>query len=636
MPFAPAPPTARSQRAANTIRKAWLCSFRKATTHRLINQLFSKGPTSTRVQSITFEQLVEFLRTKTSIQLTKSVLERVHRLCNIRHHYALTPGQPQERVNIRVFLASFMIAYRPDNVFESRGPLENTLLQSSREVVSRFENILRSIDSSPTKAFNSISPDATRDFADVLRKYMNDFTAWKVPDEAKLVKRIKHALQALYQAKRQLPPNEPNDSKLSVEFHAQIHRLRFKLHQIAGAGALAELDTNIQALSLSDGDGGVLEVSNTGISVRSVPTSRMSNEQLAHELRYNMAFQLDMNGTNVESPQAGRVRASFHRAFWRSLEDDLRSGIYVRVLSVLVEIRDGLISVCYASIAVRVAEAVDVSFIKERVDAGAFSWADSVLLAEGIMVLIGLQNRPSRDAETRERWAPIKAAIDGASDSEAQVVSFVSALEFFLDRVNACRIDAANARLNLIAPVVRDHGIDYERGKFADKLASGSVTLDSTRDWLCAPLAKMNFVMDNIEGSQPPNFTPVYLEALLELAFLPEKLTPQTCPATLVMDVGRIVSAQYDCCYITEAATFLVGAGNVLSICTPALQPTCRLLHAALAEVLVTPMAIENASIREAVGTIIADATLEPGMAAQLNRVVDNCVLTTDPVHKIM
>jgi len=28
------------------------------------------------------------------------------------------------------------------------------------------------------------------------------------------------------------------------------------------------------------------------------------------------------------------------------------------------------------------------------------------------------------------------------------------------------RVDAANARLRIIAPIVRDHGIDYERGKF--------------------------------------------------------------------------------------------------------------------------------------------------------------------------
>ena len=64
--------------------------------------------------------------------------------------------------------------------------------------------------------------------------------------------------------------------------------------------------------------------------------------------------------------------------------------------------------------------------------------------------------------------------------------SLCKVLEFFLDRVNAMRIDAANARLRLIAPVIKDHGIDYERGKFDDKLKDGTLTLQRTTDWIKA------------------------------------------------------------------------------------------------------------------------------------------------------
>ena len=37
------------------------------------------------------------------------------------------------------------------------------------------------------------------------------------------------------------------------------------------------------------------------------------------------------------------------------------------------------------------------------------------------------------------------------------------------------------SRLRLIAPVIKDHGIDYERGKFQDKLRDGTVTLERTQ-----------------------------------------------------------------------------------------------------------------------------------------------------------
>jgi hypothetical protein len=85
-----------------------------------------------------------------------------------------------------------------------------------------------------------------------------------------------------------------------------------------------------------------------------------------------------------------------------------------------------------------------------------------------------------RDDETKERFkvveglleaagAPQSAQASEASAPESRAkkpLAFCKGLEFLLDRVNAMQIDAANARLRLIAPVLQDHGIDYERGKF--------------------------------------------------------------------------------------------------------------------------------------------------------------------------
>lgn len=71
--------------------------------------------------------------------------------------------------------------------------------------------------------------------------------------------------------------------------------------------------------------------------------------------------------------------------------------------------------------------------------------------------------------------------------SEDQPRVFCKALEFLLERVNAIRIDSANAMLRLIAPVIKNHGIDYERGKFADKLKNGTFTLEKTTVILLLP-----------------------------------------------------------------------------------------------------------------------------------------------------
>ena len=75
-----------------------------------------------------FEDLIVFLRKKEIIAITKACLQRVHLSCTFRHHIQY---QTNEKVNVRVFLAGYMIAYCPTHVFESMGVLEHALLNAA-------------------------------------------------------------------------------------------------------------------------------------------------------------------------------------------------------------------------------------------------------------------------------------------------------------------------------------------------------------------------------------------------------------------------------------------------------------------------------------------------------------------------
>jgi hypothetical protein len=124
-----------------------------------------------------------------------------------------------------------------------------------------------------------------------------------------------------------LPPDEPEDSKLKVEFRTQIERLRSKLQQIAGVDALNRFDEQrrirpcqppLASSSLGGGGG-------PGSSAYAALPGRMTNEQLAHELLMDPTFQLDESGgCSTENPVFHRIRESFHQAFWDSLVDDLK------------------------------------------------------------------------------------------------------------------------------------------------------------------------------------------------------------------------------------------------------------------------------------------------------------------------
>jgi hypothetical protein len=442
------------------------------------------------------------LREPKVIAVSKACLQRVHLMCTFRHgspSRALAP----ENVNVRVFLAGFMIAYRPTHVFESMGALEHALLEATTPLLTTFDRICRILNEK--HFFSEVPPDLTKDFSILLFEYLKRFKAWKVPDEAKLTCRIKHALIALYQAEDHLPADEPADSKLKLEFRTQIERLRSKLQQIAGAEALQKFDedrlSGVLPGSNGGGGGGGNDKGTGGGAYAALP-GRMTNEQLAHELLLDPAFQLDESGgCSVDNPVFHRIRESFHavsfpllsrtfphkvilrgpQAFWDSLVDDLRlaTPCYVRVLRVLAEIRDGIKDLAGAREAGALDEAVDLDFIKQQAEAGLYDWTSCTKLVSSIVEIIQRIQAPKRDDETKAKWTEVSAAMQAAT-MEEHPRAFCKALEFLLDRVNAMRIDAANARLRLIAPVIKDHGVDYERGKFQDKLNDGSLTTERT------------------------------------------------------------------------------------------------------------------------------------------------------------
>mmetsp|Transcript_4190 Transcript_4190/g.11969 ORF Transcript_4190/g.11969 Transcript_4190/m.11969 type:complete len:567 (-) Transcript_4190:25-1725(-) len=422
-----------------------------------------------------------------------------------------------------------MIAYRPTNVFENMGPLEQDLYESAGPMLASFEAICHAIQTCPTRCFRDVPSELTKEFPALLFDYLKRFKAWKVPDEEKLTRRIRHALIALYQAENQLPPDEPEDSRLKVEFCTQIERLRGKLVQIAGADALRRFDD--ERLQGRAGDAAAKSrpqaaaAASSGGGSQSVLPGRMSNEQLAHELLLDPGFQLDGVGDN---PVLARIRESFHRAFWDSLVDDLRlaTPCYARVIRVLGEIRDGLCEVVGPEEARHVGELVDLEFIRGQVDQGLYSWESCSRLIASLVKVVQRTQSVRREEETAGKWREAEAAMAAAGSVEERARALCGGLELVLERLNAMRIDAANARLRFISPIIMSHGIEYERRKFDDKVKDGSISVESTRAWIAST------------ASDDCDLARIHINALLSLVTAPSQANE--LPATLGFEFARI------------------------------------------------------------------------------------------------
>jgi hypothetical protein len=130
------------------------------------------------------------------------------------------------------------------------------------------------------------------------------------------------------------------------------------------------------------------------------------------------------------------------------------------------------------------------------------------------------------------------------------------------------RIDAANARLRLIAPVIKDHGIDYERGKLQDKLNDGTLTLQRTEAWIDGSvrqtLLDAEVDPDELMEGKARAFVYVHSAAMLELVTSSHTVVPEVSPETLLFDVHRLAMLQREFQLLVTSSTVLVSLGHFL------------------------------------------------------------------------
>jgi hypothetical protein len=543
------------RQAANMVRRFWKRAKVECATKAVVRRYFEVGPTKQRLQTTSFHEMVPFLRTDEVLQASKNCMKRILHLC------ALTQELPEsfrgQEFNIRVFVASYMIVLQPSHVFESIGAVERELIDSGNAVVSCWEDLCQCLRDGPR------SHDSLATFPTLLETYYEKFRNWKVPDEAKLVLRIRHALSALYAARHHLPPDEPADSRLLLEFNTQIVRLTNKLRQIGGQAQVDEMQARLDAGEFVMGVPPAIQQGYVAPRGTALP-ERMDNEQLAHELLLDPAFEINDAGTGSEvSPVAQRIRDTYCSAFFNSIADDLALSppAYTRVLRVLDECAIGIDDLFGSSVQEKVPP------LRQRVVAEASLSQSWECVCETLCAFAAeCKERcaPRREAQIAAGWAALGQLESTPLPEMPRRAS--DAARFLLDCVNWMRVDAANARLRLIRPVVEVHGVAYAQGKFRERLDAGAVELDSTRAWVRRAVDHCFY--DDLDGlvaltqDNTDHFRRVFQRGLVDLVFAPEALGE--VPATLLHDLRHLVAAQNEARYLVTSIASMVALYNSL------------------------------------------------------------------------
>jgi hypothetical protein len=389
----------------------------------------------------------------------------------------------------------FMMVHHPQSVFESfvggrsMDMRVTRLVAIAKAMNETFRNICRHVQTGPTQTPRDVPLAATVFFMTGLLDFAHRFAAWKVPDEAKLRQRIDHALRALYQARSTLPDDQTEaNTRLMGEFARQIDRLRQKMVQIAGQPALDAFDADllVNPLLPVPSRTGTEAAGTNVLDPNVIREFNNTNEVLAHQLLLDPSFQIREAPDENLLPR--EVRRVFTEGYWSSLLSDLQLPFpeFTRVLPLVAEIRSDLFDLIGTRGGEAEANGLDEMSdyaVKTWTAACETDWEHRVVFVQYLAHVVVLAQLQARRQETETAWSALEIELLGANE-EAQPRVFIAALRFLLEGNKTARLDAANARLSLIAPVVQEHGITYEQGKFMDRLTAGTVTLTDTHRWM--------------------------------------------------------------------------------------------------------------------------------------------------------
>jgi hypothetical protein len=571
----------------------------------------SKGMSSALAQQMPFEDVS--LRLREAPAFTTFTL-LVRRVCVLTSHGAAACPEAKDvkNVNVRIFMAAYMIAFHPDKVFEVQAILEKNLIEKATKMLKIFDKICDDIITSENWCDIKGAAERGIMFPGALHAYLRAFQEWKIPDEKKLNDRIKHVLSSLQEADDELREYDVDFMSIRSQLRSEKKRLLEKLRQIIGVDAVKMIeDVRVvmgKSVFTTEMDDGVVHGETYDFNILDVKTvgwraspNKLSNEQIAHELLLDENFEVNIyGGYKKENPARERMRTTFHKAFWDSLADDLRSRpvLYVRTLHVFHEVKTGvkrLESLALESqLSARIDDVIDFDLINQMIEKDAFTWKCCTKLISDVFSLVqrldyilspapivsdplsncnGTRKRKTCESKTGHveqdivAWGIVQRLMAEADlDTNLQPVALCEAVRFLLNTSQFTASIITNKRLKMVLPVLRDHGVEYERDKMELKLSAKSLSLKNTTALIHFTISndvtagRMNIENLTInESTKTASYTSIMNSVVVELVVDVNAMTPTTFPEVWHLDSRRIVEVQ-------SAFKLLVRVGSVVVI----------------------------------------------------------------------
>ncbi|CAM9367948.1 unnamed protein product, partial [Ectocarpus sp. 13 AM-2016] len=222
----------------------------------------------------------------------------------------------------------------------------------------------------------------------------------------------------------------------------------------------------------------------------------LSNEWLVHEVMISgetltvsmeeaIENQLLRSGNPAVAAGGGEDGVN---AYWSKVESHVAAEDYTPLLGLVAELRDKIIGLTprRRDLAAETCEAMDVELLEQMMDYGAFDvgcfFRMVAFAGERVLEL----EAPIRNDDTKATlagWGRTQDEVEGGR-RRLEPAMVRECFEYLFSKTDEIHVDILNAHLQFVTPFLKQHGVEYERDRFTEKLDVGEISLDMTHLWL--------------------------------------------------------------------------------------------------------------------------------------------------------
>lgn len=559
--------------AARKIQTFWKNQIKNSNTTK---QIFTQYKTTTNIsvtqlrQNNNPEQMMQkFNNKETLCQIKKAATRALYISYGQKQNtYTTTDTQgnqvirptktPTAALNPRVVASAYMIKTHPEKFFTEATPEttnDEELQQAAESLTEIYDTVVEILATQNAMQLTNTKKQPIVDYEPTLNRYCSAFKKWKIIDEQKIVNKLKHLLKATYQAQQQQQQYSTQDQD---DFNQKINNLRYKIQNVAGEECRKRIDRelgkdpNIQPVEPKEQPQTTLQNTNT---TNKNQVRNLSNEQLAHELMLNENFKMDIDAASPKQTQhEQKIQELCQESYWNAMQQELamKPPVYNEAIIMLEIIKESLQEITENTPhRDKITAVINKQNLREQTKNNTFTWKQVADMAAAIYEIITKIQTKQRQQENTEMWQKIQNQLQQAEENpEKRPEAFCNMLKAFLHATNILRVDVANERLKMILPIVKLHGIEYERAHFERKLANGTITLENmtnaVENTIDAEIAAENVTIQQLAQGREEQYRDIHTAMVLSLVTADEEITIKNVPETLQLDLKRLQRTQED------------------------------------------------------------------------------------------